>query len=181
MSTYYFVPSRNVFGEGSVAETGHLMKSLGGTKAMIVTDEFLASNPMTTRIQAILKEAGVDSAVFGKAEPNPKDTNVVEGAFQMNTAWYFNVPEVDPVFPEQVHDYDELIGFYGSNPDDPYDLGAEMVVTIDGEEHVLTKTTMLFIPGGVPHMPLSIKRIDRPVFHFSIVMNPEYTGGGAYK
>lgn len=35
MSTYYFVPSRNVFGEGSVAETGHLMKSLGGTKAMI--------------------------------------------------------------------------------------------------------------------------------------------------
>ena len=67
MSTYYFVPSRNVFGEGSVAETGHLMKSLGGTKAMIVTDEFLASNPMTTRIQAILKEAGVDSAVFGKA------------------------------------------------------------------------------------------------------------------
>ena len=79
MSTNYFVNSRKVIGECSVAETGHLMKSLGGTKAMIVTDEFLASNPMTTRIQAILKEAGVDSAVFGKAEPNPKDTNVVEG------------------------------------------------------------------------------------------------------
>ena len=66
MSTYYFVPSRNVFGEGSVAETGHLMKSLGGTKAMIVTDEFLASNPMTTRIQAILKEA--DSLDMDKAD-----------------------------------------------------------------------------------------------------------------
>ena len=48
MSTYYFVPSRNVFGEGSVVETGELMKSLGGSKAMIVTDEFLAKNPMTT-------------------------------------------------------------------------------------------------------------------------------------
>lgn len=46
---------------------------------MIVTDEFLASHPMTARIQKILKDAGVDSAVFGKAEPNPKDTNVVEG------------------------------------------------------------------------------------------------------
>ena len=78
MSTYYFVPSRNVFGEGSVAETGHLMQSLGGTKAMIVTDEFLAKNPMTTRIQTILKEAGVDSAVFGKAEPNPKDTKIAD-------------------------------------------------------------------------------------------------------
>ena len=44
MSTYYFVPSRNVFGEGSVVETGELMKSLGGSKAMIVTDEFLAKD-----------------------------------------------------------------------------------------------------------------------------------------
>lgn len=109
------------------------------------------------------------------------DSNVVEGAFQMNTAWYFGVPELDPVFTEHVHDYDELIGFYGSNPDDPYDLGAEMVVTIDGEEHTLTKTTLLFLPAGVPHMPLSIKRVDRPVFHFSIVISPEYGAGGAYK
>ena len=30
------------------------------------------------------------------------DTNVVEGAFQMNTAWYFDVPEADPVFPRRV-------------------------------------------------------------------------------
>ena len=79
MSTYYFVPSRNVFGEGSVEETGNLIKSIGGTKAMIVTDAFLAANPMTARIQKILADAGVQSAVFGKAEPNPKDTNVVEG------------------------------------------------------------------------------------------------------
>lgn len=109
------------------------------------------------------------------------DSNVVEGAFQMNTAWYFDVPEIDPVFEEHVHDYDEIIGFYGSNPDDPYDLGAEMEVTIDGEVHKLTKTTMIFCPAGVKHMPLSIKKIDRPVFHFSVVINPEYSGKGAYK
>ncbi len=86
MSTYYFVPSRNVFGEGSVQEAGLLMKSLGGSKTMIVTDEFLAANPMTARIRDILQQAGVDSVVFGKAEPNPKDTNVEEGVafFQAN-------------------------------------------------------------------------------------------------
>jgi hypothetical protein len=109
------------------------------------------------------------------------DSNVVEGAFQMNTAWYFGVPERDPVFDEHVHDYDELIGFYGSDPDDPYDLGARMEVAINGEVHELTRTSMLFIPSGLPHMPLSIRKVDRPVFHFSIVMNPEYTNGGAYK
>jgi hypothetical protein len=109
------------------------------------------------------------------------DANVVEGAFQMNTAWYFDVPAKDPVFEEHAHDYDELIGFYGSNPDDPYDLGAEMEVGINGEMHRLTRTSMLFLPSGMKHMPLSIKRVARPVFHFSIVMNPEYTGGGAYR
>jgi len=109
------------------------------------------------------------------------DSKVVEGAFQMNTAWYFAVPEKDPVFEEHVHDYDELIGFYGSNPDDPYDLGAELEVGINGEMHKLTRTSMIFLPAGMKHMPLSIKRVDRPIFHFSIVMNPEYTGGGAYK
>lgn len=109
------------------------------------------------------------------------DSNVVEGAFQMNTAWYFDVPEKDPVFEEHIHDYDELIGFYGSNPDDPYDLGAEMEVIIDGDVHKLTRTSMIFLPANMAHMPLRILKVDRPVFHFSIVLNPEYTGGGAYK
>ena len=109
------------------------------------------------------------------------DDNVVEGAFQMNTAWYFAVPEQDPVFDEHVHDYEEMIGFYGSNPDNPYDLGAEMTVTLDGENHLLTRTCLLFVPAGMPHMPLRITRVDRPVFHFSIVMNPEYSGTGAYR
>jgi hypothetical protein len=109
------------------------------------------------------------------------DNNVIEGAIQMNTAWYFAVPERDPVFEEHVHDFNELIGFYGSDPDDPYNLGTRMEMAINGEMHELTRTTMLFIPAGLPHGPISIKEVDRPIFHFSISMNPEYTGAGAYK
>ena len=108
------------------------------------------------------------------------DGKVVPGAFQMNTAWYYAVPEKDPVFEEHEHEYDELIGFFGSNPDDPYDLGAEIEVTLEGERHILTRTSLIFCPAGMRHMPLSIKRVDRPVFHFSIVVGPEYNGG-AYK
>ena len=32
MSTYYFLPTRNVFGEGAVQEAGELVKSLGDKK-----------------------------------------------------------------------------------------------------------------------------------------------------
>ena len=108
------------------------------------------------------------------------DNNVVPGSFQMNTAWYHDIPEKNPVFEEHVHEYDELIGFFGSNPEEPYDLGAELEVTIDGETHILTRTSLIFCPAGMKHMPLKFNRIDRPIFHFSVVVGPEYNGA-AYK
>ncbi len=105
------------------------------------------------------------------------DDKVVPGAFQMNTAWYFSVPEKDPVFEGHQHPDAELIGFFGSNPDDPYDLGAEIEVAINGERHLLTRSTLMFVPPNVPHMPMSIKKVDRPVFHFSIVTGGTYDNG----
>lgn len=79
MSTYYYLPTRNVFGEGAVEEAGDLMKSLGGKHAMIVTDAFLAKCGMADRLKGILEKAGVEATIFGGAEPNPTDKNVETG------------------------------------------------------------------------------------------------------
>ena len=86
MSTYYFLPTRNVFGMGASQEAGELMRSLGGRKTMIVTDRFLHESGMAGQIQAILAQAGLDSIVFPGAEPNPTDQNVAAGVavFQEN-------------------------------------------------------------------------------------------------
>ena len=102
------------------------------------------------------------------------DGNVCPGAFQMNTAWYNAVPERDPIFTEHVHGYSELIGFYGSNPDAPYDLNGVIEFTIAGEAHKLTCSTLIFIPGDIVHNPMRILEVKQPIFHFSVVMNPEY-------
>ena len=109
------------------------------------------------------------------------DGNVCEGAFQMNTAWYFAVPERDPIYTEHSHRYDELIGFYGSNPDDPYDLGGIIEFSVHGEAHRLTRSTMIWLPGGMSHNPVRILEVRRPIFHFSIVTNPTYDGNAIYK
>ena len=109
------------------------------------------------------------------------DSDVCPGAFQMNTAWYFDVPPRDPIYTEHVHDYSELIGFYGSNPDDPYDLGGVIEFTIDGENHRLTRSTMMFLPGGVSHNPVRILEVNRPIFHFSVVTQQKYDGAETYK
>jgi hypothetical protein len=107
------------------------------------------------------------------------DGNVCPGAFQMNTAWYHSVPERDPIFTEHEHGYSELIGFYGSNPEDPYDLNGVIEFTIGGEAHRLTRSTLIFVSGNLAHYPMRILEVNRPIFHFSVVMNPEYAEASA--
>jgi len=103
------------------------------------------------------------------------DTNVVPGAFQMNTSWYHSCTPADKPSVEHVHDVPEIIGFYGSDPDNPNDLCGEVEFTIEGEKHLLTKTTMIYMPPGVRHLPLAVVKVSRPIFHFSICTSPEYT------
>ena len=79
MSTYYFLPTRNVFGIGAAQEVGSLMQSLGGSNTLIVTDQFLSKIGMAAQIQEILAQSGISSVVFSGAEPNPTDRNVEAG------------------------------------------------------------------------------------------------------
>lgn len=75
MSTYYFLPTRNVFGEGAVQEAGDLVKSLGAKKCLIVTDRYLGQIGMADRVQGILKKAGIEACIFAQSweEPPPRE------------------------------------------------------------------------------------------------------------
>jgi hypothetical protein len=101
------------------------------------------------------------------------DENVVEGAFHMNTAWFINASTTTENEPH-VHNSDEIIGFFGNNADDPYDLGGEVEIWLEDEKHILTKSSLLFIPAGMKHCPLILRRVDRPIFHFTIVASGQY-------
>ena len=110
------------------------------------------------------------------------DGSLVPGAFQMNTAWYCKVPERDPIFTEHVHaDTSELIGFFSSDESNPYDLGGKIEFSIEGEPHLLTRSTMIYVPAGLKHNPMRILEVNRPIFHFSVVMSGEYDGSGTYR
>ena len=101
------------------------------------------------------------------------DENVVDGAFHMNTAWYLkSATTVEST--SHVHDTDEIIGFFGSNPKDPYDLGGEIEIWLEDEKHIITRSAMLFVPAGMKHCPLILRRVDRPIFHFTTVTGGRY-------
>lgn len=75
----FFIPTVSLMGVGAAKQVGPQAKSLGGSKALIVTDKVLAQLGVAARIQGQLAEAGVQAIVFDGAEPNPTDTNVHDG------------------------------------------------------------------------------------------------------
>jgi mannose-6-phosphate isomerase-like protein (cupin superfamily) len=100
------------------------------------------------------------------------DKNVVPGAFQMNCSWYLKRLEKGPA--AHTHDVDEIIGFFSNDSNNPYDLGGEVEIWLEDEKQIITKSALVFIPAGMNHCPLNLNRIDRPVFHFSVVTAGEY-------
>jgi len=82
-------------------------------------------------------------------------------------------PGGEDVYPETAepashrHDYDEVLGFFGTDFDDPYALHGEIEFWIEDEKFLLTRSCLIFLPKGTFHCPLTIHRVVRPIFHFS--------------
>jgi mannose-6-phosphate isomerase-like protein (cupin superfamily) len=91
------------------------------------------------------------------------DDEVFPGAgFYVEAVWFWP-REV----PAHKHPFDEVIAFFSTNPDDVQDLGGEVELWIDGEKNLIDRNFMAFIPAGTEHCPLQIRRIERPMFHFT--------------
>ncbi len=83
----FFIPCVTLMGVGCHKELGARMKSLGGRKPLLVTDEGMTKVGMTQKIvDLIKKDTGIAAAVYDKTVPNPTDVNVAEGldAYQKN-------------------------------------------------------------------------------------------------
>jgi hypothetical protein len=106
------------------------------------------------------------------------DDKVVPGAFQMNCVWYF-APTLKPKDSKvkgigHKHDVPEILGFFGSDYKNPHDLGGEVEFWMEDEKYLITKSVMMFVPAGVMHCPIALTRVDRPIFHFSVVTSGQY-------
>ncbi len=96
------------------------------------------------------------------------DSEVVPGAFYVEVVWFWPTDERDDSSPDpHTHDYDEVIGFFGTDRNDLNDLGAEIELYIDGERNLMRESFLAFIPAGIVHCPLNILSITKPVFHFA--------------
>jgi hypothetical protein len=75
-----------------------------------------------------------------------------------------------------VHPYDEILVFEGTKNTDIFYLGAEVSVLLgeEQEEHIFTEPSCVLIPKGTPHGPVTVKKLDRPIVHYTIGLDAAY-------
>ena len=79
-----------------------------------------------------------------------------------------------PGIQPHTHDFTEILTYFGTNLDDPNDLGGEIEFWLEDEKFVLTKSFIAYIPAGMKHCPLKVLRMDAPMFHYTVGPGRKY-------
>jgi hypothetical protein len=103
------------------------------------------------------------------------DADTVPGSeFYAETKWLLPGPEEIRLCETHTHEFNEVLGFFGFNYDNIQDLGAEIEITIDNEKNILDRSFSACIPAGVPHGPVIVRNIKRPIFHVASAKTGHY-------
>ena len=91
------------------------------------------------------------------------DDDVIKDSLYFMIA--YNKPGwLPPSHGPHVHDHPEILGWFGLDPDNPFDLGGKCTIYMgeEMERHDFDTSTLLYIPPGLPHCPIVYKEITRP-------------------
>lgn len=108
------------------------------------------------------------------------DDEMVPGCpvwFDINWIFDTHLPSVpDWILPHK-HDYNEILLFVATNPEQ--ELGGEIQISLgeEGEKHTFSHTTAIFVPKGLLHCPIVYKSVDKnkPQMMMALLFNPKYT------
>jgi hypothetical protein len=79
--------------------------------------------------------------------------------------------------PPHIHKDAEILMLIGTNPDDPTDLGAEVELQMgaEREKHIITMSTVVYIPPNLIHCPYIIRKTIRPWLFIEVNQGPAHT------
>jgi hypothetical protein len=103
------------------------------------------------------------------------EDDIVKGAFYVDFVWVFKGTGGAPV-GEHDHEWPELLAMLGADPDNPYDNGGEMYITLGNETYSSHKSTLVCIPEKTKHCPWGFRDIVKPSLIFSAGPSGMYTG-----
>ncbi|OGO06531.1 MAG: hypothetical protein A2Y92_05815 [Chloroflexi bacterium RBG_13_57_8] len=141
----------------------------------IVTDTREYTPEEVPKIQEMIKKSPVASTVKLFRLLWMDDRKVKGASLYMECIWLWEGKTTSGMTEEpHVHDFDEVIGFIGSDENNPKELGARMEIILGDETHFLTKSCLVHIPAGLKHCPLTFREVNRPVFFFTLAPISRY-------
>ncbi|MHA3724694.1 hypothetical protein ACXR2T_12545 [Leucobacter sp. HY1910] len=106
-----------------------------------------------------------------------RSIDVPQSKIHMSHTWIFPIDSEVHWVDEHEHDYDEMLIWTGTDPDNPEDLGAELYFEIEGVRHAVTTSGSVYIPAGVKHCPLGFTNVTRPFNFSALSLNANYSSG----
>jgi len=100
---------------------------------------------------------------------------VIKGCPHMECVWIWK-RSASSGPAAHTHDFDEILGFIGTDPENIQDLGGDLEIWLEDEKHVINKSCLIYVPKGMKHCPLRTTRLDRPIFHFFFATAGAYSG-----
>jgi hypothetical protein len=79
------------------------------------------------------------------------------------------------VAEEHTHDFDQAIFVMGGDPGNIGEFGAEIEMSVNKEKHLINYAACIYIPAGVLHCPLDVKKVIRPVMFIDITFSPGFS------
>jgi len=114
--------------------------------------------------------------------PMPYPSAYLESARQfgapasLSMAWrYIDKPMLFDRIPH-THDFDEYLVFLGGDLRDPFDFDATVELSMGEEEEVcpIEQATVVHIPAGFVHTPLTFKRVDKPILFQPVALVSDF-------
>ncbi len=113
----------------------------------------------------------------GRATISRLDSNVIKGSNYYSIHWN---PASDTPYgghPPHIHKDAELIFLIGTDTNNPLDLGAEVEFCMgkEMEQHIITQSSVVYIPPNFIHCPYVIRKADRPWIFIQVNQGPAHT------
>jgi hypothetical protein len=127
-------------------------------------------------VRSPLREAGANFSVKNRQSPSMtymSRRQVLEANYYIEFGWIYGMPEPNPHILRHRHDYDELVLHIGGDPRRSEDLGGEIDYYVGGQLLTFDTTSVLFVPKGLVHGPLTWKKFKKPHIEMAVM-----TGAG---
>ena len=126
-------------------------------------EKYLVRSPIYERAPGIKNRQSPAMTYISSAQ-------IPEANYYLEYGWIYGIPEPNPYTPKHVHETDELILHFGSDPQNPEDLGGEIIFMVEDELLVLNTSTVFFAPKGLQHCPVIWKKFQKPHIEMAITL-----------